>query len=118
MNELIFMMWLADISWSVKTIGTFILTALAFISLMAAFIWIISEGALDLRVLNTGFARKSMIATLVFLAFAAIIPSRQTIHAAVALKAGAEIVESRVGQKAVGAIESILDEVISKKGEK
>jgi hypothetical protein len=59
-----------------------------------------------------------MIATLVFLAIAAIIPGKQTIYAAVALKAGSEIVESRIGQKAVGAIESILDEVIAKKDKK
>ena len=118
MNELIFMMWLADVSSSIGTVGTLILIALAFISVVVAFLWIDSEGAVDLRMLNTGFFRKSMIATLVFLAISAIMPSKQTIYAAVALKAGSEIVESRIGQKAVGAIEAILDEVIAKKDKK
>lgn len=114
MNELIFMMWLADVVSVSSGMGLLAFGLLALFAGWCAIHFLCTSN-------NDDCPKPSKILLLagVTLALTAwLMPSKQTIYAAVALKAGSEIVESRIGQKAVGAIEAILDEVIAKKDKK
>lgn len=117
MSDLVLMMWLVDVvsvSDIIGIIGRLLASTLvAWIALQAYKKY---EGDDDFP-----SPPKSLIALCVALCLTAwLMPSKQTLYAAIAIKAGHEIAESRIGSKAVTALEGVLDEVIAKqkKGEK
>lgn len=115
MSDLVFMMWVADVVSVSRGMGF-----IGFVLSVFAGAWFVLH-KIAVGQKDDGVPKPSKL--LVFLAFffcmtAWLMPSKQTIYAAVALKAGSEVVESRIGQKAANALEAILDEVIAKKGEK
>lgn len=109
MSDLILMMWLVDL--------VSVAPGIAAISLVTAVGFCFWYGIASVE----GWEKpnRALAAFPIVLALTAwLMPSKQTLYAAIALKAGSEIVESRLGSKAVTALEGVLDEVIAKQGAK
>lgn len=107
--DYLLLLWLADVTENLHILSVLAATLLG-TGGAAAFIGGKAEG-------EEVVARAGLIALVIAAAFctlAAILPSKQTMHAIIAVKAGKDLSESQIGKKAADALEAILDDVIKK----
>lgn len=118
MNDILILMWLGDINRNLA----FILTMFMVIYMIAGVLVLIaycvvhmdsdlSKDIEDNNRFTALFARSAYWAVPLIL-FGLMLPSANTVRLAVALKAGAAIGNTQLGQKAVQAAEAVLDRII------
>lgn len=103
MTKLFLLMWLADVAKSVGVIGTVCLLAF-FIGLMLGKL---AEAVKGRKMNAWKFCRWLLIP----IAVAALFPSQRTIYALVIADAGEQVADTQLGQKAMRALDAILDQI-------
>ncbi|MDN7448002.1 hypothetical protein QZM03_11680 [Burkholderia multivorans] len=106
MTKLFLLMWLADVAKSIAVIGTVCLLAF-FIGLIFGKLVEVVEG----RKMN---AWKFCRWLLIPIAVAALFPNQRTIYALVVADAGEQVADTQLGQKAMRALDAILDQITKK----
>lgn len=115
MNDLILLMWLADVVGSIAVVGIFVCIAFTLAFVIKA---LVISTDYPQNWTELGMFKMPAIIMCVALFIAVVLPNKATIHAIVAIKAGEQLASSDIGKKSIEALEAVLDRVIDDKKKK
>lgn len=118
MNDLIWLLYLSDIVGSINIICCVMLVISSIVCGIAVFVtaFFSMEGYSKTDELKVVAGKKLLKKLTIFIAIVSVVgtlvPNKSTIHALIAVRAGEAAVNTKLGEKAIKALDSVLDRVI------